>query len=76
MSAEADGYPRDALRVRRYVNGTLEREYTLTVGEPENMAGLDAQWCVEQVEAGNRYRIVIDDPWGDVAPIILHGGPA
>jgi len=71
----ADDWPRDSLRVRRYVNGTLEGEYRLARGNVDTEAVLDAQWCVDRIEAGDSYRIVIDDPAGDMpGPITLVGG--
>jgi hypothetical protein len=74
MTTTADGWPRDTLRVRRYVNGTLEGEYQLARTNVDTDAVLDAQWCADRIEAGDSYRIVIDDPWGDVPPITLVGG--
>jgi hypothetical protein len=59
-------WPRDALRVRRYLNGALEGEYQLDRNTVEGAGGLDAQWCADQNAAGNRFSIVIDDPNGDV----------
>jgi hypothetical protein len=72
-------WPRDALRVRRYVDGELLDERALTAENVDGPGGalgvVDAEWCAAQVEAGRRYRIVIDDPAGDVGGIVvLEGG--
>lgn len=60
---------RDALRVRRYVGATaddleLADEYELTRGELD--AVLDAGWAFDHTQAGRAWRIVIDDPAGDL----------
>jgi len=61
---------RDALRVRRYVGATVDDlelcdEYELQRG-PELAAVLDAEWAFAHHRAGRRWRIVIDDPAGDL----------
>jgi hypothetical protein len=70
-------WPRDALRVRRYLDGELvdERELVLVDGAGV-LAGNDAEWSMMASAAGCRWRIVIDDPAGDVdGVVVLEGGP-
>jgi len=70
---------RPGLRVRRYVDGELEATYRLERGHRLDIgdgAALDAEWCALQVERGRRFRIVIDDPDGELGlVVVLHGGP-
>ena len=61
----------DVLRVRRYVGPTVDDlelvdEYELTGRGPELSAVLDADWAWGHTRAGRRWRIVVDDPAGDL----------
>jgi hypothetical protein len=68
---------RNVLRVRRYVDGTLLDDRELTTTTTEVLGGADARWAAEQTAAGRRFRIVIDDPDGELgACVVLAGGPA
>jgi hypothetical protein len=68
-------WPRDALRVRRYLDGELVDERELSRGGVYELGEADVEWSMMAMEAGCAWRIVIDDPAGDVpGAVVIEGG--
>jgi hypothetical protein len=64
---------RRSLRIRRYLAGELVDERELT--RDQGLADDDADWAIMASEAGVAWRIVIDDPAGDLPGlVVLQGG--
>jgi hypothetical protein len=60
---------RDRLRIRRYLDNEFVDERELT--RDQGLADVDAEWAMMASEAGHRWRIVIDDPAGDLSGAVV-----
>jgi len=68
--------PRDALRVCRYLDGELIETSAVAYDDVDDTAERHGDWARLVAAAGHRYRVVIDDPAGDLpAVVVLEGGP-
>lgn len=68
--------PREALRVRRYLDGELVDETAIFLDDAGSLAELHADWANVARAAGHVYRVVIDDPAGDIPEVVvLEGAP-
>ena len=68
--------PRDALRVRRWIDDELVDELPVGIENVGDIALEHGEWARMVADAGSTYRVIVDDPAGDIgAALIFEGGP-